>query len=854
MSSLPASPISPNTSVDAGDPRPKKSNPLTDLIDTEKAYVEQLTGIIRKVAAAWSRSNLPPPELDSMFRCIESIYKANRNLHSRLKEIGANPSSPKALGDLLMRWIDDLETPYTNYAHKYTCGFDNWDPVKNNTRLPTVLSTFSASNPPPSNVDQWTLDVLFLLPKGRLKYYRRLYGRLLKSTAPGRSDHKLLVAALDKLDGLLQTIDARGECIVGQPSPPTPPPPPAEHEEDEVIDLRTQSVIAATRKSEGGWSEGDHNPGSENSSARGSNTFSASEHSSRDTGMTSVSRGSTNTMNMPIADLEKRLSTARCLDLFTMQPKGVRLQMNPPTLTFTRELRLSMDIVVRFTPRSTGVEVVHEMGHIYLLSDLFLCCEKMTQEEQHQQDGADMWLCYPPLAGKVLRVSDVPGQDNAVQIAIMRKEHFILECESPSARDVLMRELKDCIEFAASLPPPSKVPPPPVPSINPALMGGGLPSGPASQMPSRNPSVMSSHSTLTSPSSDGHGNLPPLPPPPPQYQENNSPDGLSRNMSNMRLSDDRQFAASPPQARQFTSPPPVSFKPGEVIPMNRNPSLTGPHGAYQQPPFPPQRQMSQGGYGPPRPPSEPSYGPGPSFNPGELHKAPSTRSLHAGFEQYQPMPHSAPPVPGPHPGYPNAMSPQNTGQSWSPNGGPHNGYPGGPPPHMQGGPMGGPMGPGQRGFAAPQPRMLVPQLDPRAMSMIEAQFAEPSPPNSPVEETPAYTGPTTTTVSAQMKCKVFLKQTHAQWKALGAAKLKLYHEDPTNKKQLVVEAEDKHHSVMISTIVQTDGVERVGKTGVAIELSDNGRKTGIVYMIQLRNENSTRGLYDSLLAGSDRRA
>ena len=166
--------------------------------------------------------------------------------------------------------------------------------------------------------------------------------------------------------------------------------------------------------------------------------------------------------------------------------------------------------------------------------------------------------------------------------------------------------------------------------------------------------------------------------------------------------------------------------------------------------------------------------------------------------------------------------------------------------------MGGPMGPGPRNFAAPQPRMAPPALDPRALSMVEASFAEPSPPNSPVEETPAYTGPTTTTVSAQMKCKVFLKQQHQQWKALGAAKLKLYHEDPTNKKQLVVEADDKHKTVLISTIVLTDGVERVGKTGVAIELSDKGMRTGVVYMLQLRNEKSAGGLFDELLVGSDR--
>jgi hypothetical protein len=137
--------------------------------------------------------------------------------------------------------------------------------------------------------------------------------------------------------------------------------------------------------------------------------------------------------------------------------------------------------------------------------------------------------------------------------------------------------------------------------------------------------------------------------------------------------------------------------------------------------------------------------------------------------------------------------------------------------------------------------------------MVEPSFLEPSPPNSPVEET-APRGPVTSTISAQMKCKVFLQQQHAQWKSLGSAKLKLYQQDPTNIKQLVVEAENKEKSVLISTIVLTDGVERVGKTGVAIELSDKGTRTGIVYMIQLRNEKSAGGLFDSLLAGSDRAA
>lgn len=122
-----------------------------------------------------------------------------------------------------------------------------------------------------------------------------------------------------------------------------------------------------------------------------------------------------------------------------------------------------------------------------------------------------------------------------------------------------------------------------------------------------------------------------------------------------------------------------------------------------------------------------------------------------------------------------------------------------------------------------------------------------SPPGSPV-----HTGPVTSTISAQMRCKLFLKQQHQQWKNLGAAKLRLYLQSPTNVKQLVVEADTKDRTMLISTIVLSDGVERVGKTGVAIELSDQGARTGIVYMIQLRSEASASGLFDSLLEGSDR--
>jgi hypothetical protein len=172
----------------------------------------------------------------------------------RLKEIGTNPPSPKALGDLLMRWVcadgssstalltmsqtDDLEAPYTSYCTQYCTGFDVWEPVQTNERLKDIIATFSASNPPPpslisdSSNPTWTLDSLFVLPQLRLKYYKKLYSRLQKSTSPGRSDHRLLISALEKLDMLLATAESREHLKVGTFSSS----PPIETEDEVVVE------------------------------------------------------------------------------------------------------------------------------------------------------------------------------------------------------------------------------------------------------------------------------------------------------------------------------------------------------------------------------------------------------------------------------------------------------------------------------------------------------------------------------------------------------------------------------------------------------------------------------------------
>lgn len=128
-----------------------------------------------------------------------------------------------------MRWIDDLEEPYARYCSNYFTEFDRWPSIQSNDLLPNLLREISettTSNGAPvifsdkkrQPGDIWTLDALFSQPQIRLKYYKKLYSRLLKSTQPGRSDHKLLVGANVKLDELLERAKTRiGVSVLDEP-------------------------------------------------------------------------------------------------------------------------------------------------------------------------------------------------------------------------------------------------------------------------------------------------------------------------------------------------------------------------------------------------------------------------------------------------------------------------------------------------------------------------------------------------------------------------------------------------------------------------------------------------------------
>ncbi|KAK8846747.1 hypothetical protein IAR55_005834 [Kwoniella newhampshirensis] len=821
-----------------------KRNPLVDLIDSEKTYVEQLGLVIRRVAAAWSRKDFPPPRLDTMFRCVEAVYRANRGFGQKLKEIGPNPSSPKALGDLLMRWIDDLEPAYHKYSTNFLTGFDSYTPVTRNALLPGILSDISVSSAPSPPLTHWTLDALFILPYTRLRYYRKLYARLLRSTKEGRSDHRLLVVANERLDGLVNEVESRLEMDVS--------------EED-----GQESGSSGQRSREQSWAEREKErerisrTSSALDSSLDSHTNRIEDRNSGGSVATSITqspqRRPTPTINVPvttggqspispmapISDLELRIDPERTIDLFTMQLKKCKLQMNPPNLPFVRALRSSHDVTIHFIPNSTGKQVIHQRAHIFILSDLFLIAEWMevsdkaakaqqVAREQPERVGhggpmPEMWLSYPPLAGKHLMVAE-GQQANILTVMIMRKETFVVHAESELARDQIMKDLIDCIDFASLVGRPGlaqSTAPSPIDARSPSAMSDGR-SMDGQFPPLRYPSPFSAGSSpATSPRPSDMPEMPPMP---------LGGNALVSQMSKISLEPGEAIAwprgPSPPgpQQQQAQQPAPIAALP----PRGASLRTRAPSGNMGPPPLP---SDSQGG---PQPPPKLNLNfPEPSIPGAQLPRSPSGRSVQSAP---RPNDYDMPPVPqmrgaGSHlsdQGHPSPFSSQSSLVSRSRSLEPLR-----------------PIDPPSARFSS---------FPGRASPLAAGGNPEDddnSPPMSPVEEEAAtLTGPAI--ISAQMKCKVFLKQSHQQWKSLGSGKLKLYAQQQGNVKQLVVESDSSSKNMLISTIVLTDGVERVAKTGVAVEISDRGKRTGIIYMIQLRNENSAMGLFESLLAGSDR--
>ncbi|KAI9493821.1 hypothetical protein BDB00DRAFT_821726 [Zychaea mexicana] len=187
-------PLSPYST----DSTPKNSgnNPLAELIETEKSYMETLKIIDIQLAPLWTDQSIT--DFTELLANVREIIKVNKRFCAKLVKIAANPQTIKELGDVLMQWVDDMEVPYANFSRGYILNLNQRQDIAKNPGIQKLLKDLSAQAS-----YEISLESLFNAPAQQLNYYKVLYSRLLESAEPGRADHKLLVKANRRIDTVM---------------------------------------------------------------------------------------------------------------------------------------------------------------------------------------------------------------------------------------------------------------------------------------------------------------------------------------------------------------------------------------------------------------------------------------------------------------------------------------------------------------------------------------------------------------------------------------------------------------------------------------------------------------------------
>ena len=465
----------------------RRTNPLGELIATETRYVQELSIAIRRIAAAWSPNKLPHKELDLMFRSLEVLYRTNSEFLRSLQEIGPNPASPKGLGNLLMHWVDNLQAPYANYLAVYMPLLDTSPSILSNKDLHHVLAQVSRELPRSAGPDSaWTLDAFFALPIERLRFYKKLYGRLLRNTQPGRSDHTMLQSANQTLNELIdtavqrQSISRPGAVLTPLALPRSTEPvervlsPPVSHPASSraqgsppsapiaqpaltaTTTTATPSVVTAR-----GEAPGELTGPVAKSTAMEPNTSSGSlpvlgqalvppNDTLAPTATASKYPPSITSSleSQSLEEIQSRIDSTCTIDIFSMEPKSCRLQMAPPGLTFQRKLRLTDGLRLEIVPANGPVRII-ERARLILLTDLILVAE--DRASQTLPSGTqDIRLIFPPLSGRFVDThDDKRPQDPSIRLSIMNRVNLIMHLGRIDRKAIWLHELRACKLFGA---------------------------------------------------------------------------------------------------------------------------------------------------------------------------------------------------------------------------------------------------------------------------------------------------------------------------------------------------------------------------------------------------------------------
>jgi hypothetical protein len=84
----------------------------------------------------------------------------------------------------------------------------------------------------------------------------------------------------------------------------------------------------------------------------------------------------------------------------------VKLQLLPSNLPYRREMRVALEAAVAFTPSRPGsAPLRYARARVFVLSDLLLVAEAPLPGERE----SDLFLLFPPLSGKFLKVNRLAG-------------------------------------------------------------------------------------------------------------------------------------------------------------------------------------------------------------------------------------------------------------------------------------------------------------------------------------------------------------------------------------------------------------------------------------------------------------
>jgi len=882
----------------------RRTNPLGELISTETRYVHELGITLHRVAAAWNPRDLPAKDVDAMFRALHTVYRTNSEFLRALQEIGPNPSSPKGLGNLLMHWIDTLQAPYSHYIDVYTPHLDTRPDIAHHARLQSVLQNANRQIPRNDYPNGWTLDRFFELPILRLVFYKKLYGRLLRNAQPGRSDHTLLLTANEKLDVLNQRAQRQKVSLGSMPSDQkalastSSPLPTDPRLMSPVSPVKGRALVPPHEGAAPAWTQ------SALSITSSITSQSLDQMQTRIDSTHTVDVFTMEPKNCRLQLVLPGLSFERALRL----TDGARLEILPaqgkPQMIQHARMILLTDLILvaedvapsapgapdiklifpplsgrfidafddtRWGPACVRLSIMNRVSMVMHLASTgrkhewlqaLSACKSFSGHLRPQQNQSlspsksAPQIAAPtpsPITSRPPTRSQTPTQPSKVlaPLSSLARPPLPLVPSSQSGRPAQ----------AAQPAAPSMARPPILPD---ALVPGTLSAQSTRHEPSPAPSLVHSGSgvaakpapPLSAPSAVpvSSASSPPTPsasfPPAAQNVRTGQESTVSRPSIGAPFTLGQNKAVRPPALPPLLPHNITNAHLPAVLPAEQD-------GSFISPPLSPELPTranslaSQDSF--PRIPRRLDTPDSMLQRPDDAPRPGGSTAMSFGSASEKAMGSMIPQSPGPE---------QRRSPLFVRN-----------PIRTATVPM--PAASASASSTPPQPSRAL------SRSASQSQLGEHIPSNGavlpsqmnrdkpqrnsnewmhePDDEDNDNDMSTTRrmraheaqsfNLCAQMRCKVFLKHSYAQWRALGSARLRLYHLRPSNTNQLVVENDKK---TIISSIILPIAVQRVGRTGLAVELSDYGRLTGVVYMLHMRSEESANGLHQQLLTGSTR--